>query len=196
MSSTPGLRSVEGDVKLLEQPALDRLLEGLRGARLPARRPDGLGRRDRLRRARLGSRPPGRLDGRAGRRHLPAGAPRRRGALRLRGRARTRGSGSSSRRGCALWRARRNGEARLDDRGGAARRRRRSPSSASARATSTRSRSRTGSSSAGGYVDRDYAARRERRLPRRRQLLRAGRHLLLRLDGHRARRPTPATTSR
>ena len=53
---------------------------------------------------RVERRPPGRLDGPAGRRHVPARATRRRGPVRVRRRRRSRGSATCGRRTCASGR--------------------------------------------------------------------------------------------
>ena len=138
---------------------------------------------------------PGRLDRRPGRRDATgssAATTRRASATRS---ARPPGSASSSRRACGS--GRRGSE--------------RTPASRSRRSRSTagplafigvracelaaiaiQDRVFLG----GRYVDRDYAARREGVLPRRRQLPRARRDVLLRLDGHRPDvRERTATTS-
>ena len=126
----------------------------------------------------------GRLDRQTGRRGVPARAARRRGALRLRGRPALLEAVPASRRGCAS--GRRGATATASSRS------RRKPldetplafigvRACELHAIAIQDRVFL----EGSYVERDYAARRERRLRGRRQLLRAGRHLLLRLDGHR-----------
>ena len=135
----------------------------------------------------------GRLDGRPGRRQLPARAPRRRGALRLRRRADLVEALPVPAAGSPV--AGDAGRRRARGRGGAARPSARSRSSASRRASSPRS----------PIQDRVLARRPLRRprlrgaprgrLPRRGQLPRARRHLLLRLDGHRPDVAATATTS-
>ena len=77
-----------------------RAVRRARAARLHARRPDRAGPGDRARRARLDRRPARRLDRRAGRRHLPARAPRRRRRCSATTSARTRGRASCSPRSC------------------------------------------------------------------------------------------------
>ena len=128
---------------------LDRLVGALRRARLPRARPDGPRRRDRLRRARVGRRAADRLDRRAGRRHLPARAARRRGAVRLRRRPALVEALPVPAARAALAARRAERRARLRSRRSRSTRRR-SRSSACARASCTRSRSRTASSSAAG----------------------------------------------
>ena len=143
----------------------------------------------------LGGRPADRLDGPPGRRHLPARAARRRGALRLRRRARTPGSATCSRRASGSGARAANGdgvagveEEPLDE----------TPlafigvRSCELHAIEIQDRVFIG----GSYVDRDYAARRDGRVPRRRQLLRARGDVLLHLDGHGPAAWRPATTSR
>ena len=115
-------------------------------------------RRDRLRRARVGRRAPGRLDRRPGPRELPARAARRRGALRLRGRPALLEAVPAAAAGPALARGARR-RRRLRGRGGAAEETR-SRSSACAPASCTRSRSRTRVPRR-PRQDRDYGARRE-----------------------------------
>ena len=98
---------------------------------------------------------------------------------------RTPGSSSCSHRGCGS--GARSATATAASR--SSRNRRRRPglrSSACAPASCTRSRSRTTCSCGGRVQDRDYSRAARGRLLRRRQLLRARRHLLLRLDGNRA----------
>ena len=120
-----------------------------------------------------------------GRRALPARAARRRGAVRLCGRAALLEAlpASAARCGCGGRRREGDGFAVIENE---PERQSRSRSSACARASCTRSRSRTGSSSAAATVDRDYAARREDAFIVAVNCGRGRRHLLLRLDGHRA----------
>ena len=153
-------------------------------SRLPRARPDSARRRDRLRRPRA-RRPSSRSAG-------PTSRSRRRYRLERRD--------DEARFGYAvgphswkqflfpprvrLWRARRARRARSRSRRSRPTSRR-SRSSACAPASCTRSRSRTGSSSS-GQLRRPRLRRPARgRVRRRRQLLRARRHVLLRLDGHR-----------
>ena len=141
-------------------------------------------------------RPAGRLDRRAGRRPLPARAPRRRGAVRLRRRAALVEAATCSRRACGSGGRAATPTAsfestRTTPRAAALRLHRR----ALLRPARDR-RSRTASSSAARYVGPDYARPPRGRLHRRRQLRPGRRHLLLRLDGHRARARRRASTSR
>ena len=124
----------------------------------------------------------GRLDRRAGRRHLPTRAPRRRRALRLQRRPELAGSASSSRRGCALA---------GDATDGATSRSTRSRPSAPLR-VHRRPRLRPARDRDPGPGASSAAVRRPRlrgpargRVLRRSQLRPAWRHVLLRLDGHR-----------
>ena len=171
--------------RVIEPEALDALVGALARPRLPRARPDRPRRRDRLRRARRRrpSCPIGWTDVQE-RRQLPARAPRRRGALRLRRRPALLEAVPAARRACGS--------------GGRARRRRR----ASRSRTEPRERPplafigvRSCDLHAIAIQDRvflDGRLRRPRlrrpprgRVRRRGQLLRARRHVLLRLDGHR-----------
>ena len=151
-----------GGMHVLERDALRRAVRRARAARLhawSARRCATA--RSSTTSSRSRRRPARRLDRRAGRRHLPARAPRRRRAVRLRRRARTRGSASCSRPSCGCGRARRDADGGLEVDRGPRRRRRATRSSACARATCTRSRSRTASSSTAATSTPTTRARRE-----------------------------------
>ena len=156
----PGEQSVTSvQTSVIEPEVLDDLVVAPCRSRLSRRRPDRSRRRDRLRRPRLGRRPADRLDGRAGRRQLPARAPRRRGALRLRGRPALVEAVPASRRGSASGR---RGAAPTASR--SRRSRSRTPPlaflgvrSCELHAIAIQDRVFLG----GSYVDRDYAARRE-----------------------------------
>ncbi len=147
---------------VIEPEALEVLVAAPGSARLPRARADGSRRRDRLRRPRLGDGASDRLDRRAGAGQLPAGAPRRRSALRLRRRAalleavpvpaRVRALAGAAARRAASFEVR--GRSRTTTE-------RVSRSWASGPASCTRSTSRTASSSGAGTSSRDYAARRE-----------------------------------
>ena len=135
------------------------------------------------------------LDRRAGRRPLPPGRARRRRAVRLCGRAAFLEAVPASADAAPVAGRRATATTSQVD-AGADGRRRASPSSACAPASCTPSPSRTGCF-LGGALCRSALPRAARgRLHRRGQLRQGRRHLLLRLDGHRAEGRRPASTSR
>ena len=125
---------------VMQVETLDRLLEALRGRGFLPIGPTVAPRGDRLRRDRLDRRPARGLDRRAGRRPLPARAPRRRGAVRLQRRpALVEALPVPAHADAVDGAPPRRRRARRSTRS-ASRARRATPSSACARATCTRSR--------------------------------------------------------